>query len=40
MIHGIEEHLEKRYPAEAERLAKAAELLNETIQRLAAGANR
>jgi signal transduction histidine kinase len=37
LIHGIEEHLEKRYPAEAEKLAKVAELLNETIQRLAAG---
>src|SRR5262249_48058562 len=37
LIHGIQEHLEKRGPKEAEQLAKVAELLNETIQRLAAG---
>ena len=37
LIHGIQEHLEKRYPEEAKQLAKVAELLNETIQRLAAG---
>jgi signal transduction histidine kinase len=35
LIHGIEEHLEKCYPAEAKQLAKVAELLNETIQTLA-----
>ena len=37
LIHGIREHLEKRYPGEAQQLAKVAELLNETIQVLAAG---
>ena len=37
LIHGIQEHMEKRYPRESEQLAKVAELLNETIQTLAAG---
>ena len=37
LIHGIQDHLEKRNPTEAEQLAKVTELLNETIQRLVAG---
>jgi len=37
LIHGIQDHLEKRFPTEAEQLAKVTELLNETIQRLVAG---
>lgn len=37
LIHGIREHLEQRHPGEAKQLAKVAELLNESIQTLAAG---
>jgi signal transduction histidine kinase len=37
LIHGIREHLEKTQSVEAEQLAKAAKLLNETIQALNAG---
>jgi len=37
LIPGIREHLEKTRSVEAEQLAKAAELLNETTQALAAG---
>jgi hypothetical protein len=37
LVHGIREHLEKRHSGEAKQLAKVAELLNETIQALAAG---
>jgi signal transduction histidine kinase len=37
LIHGVREHLEKTHSVEAEQLAKAAKLLNETIQALAAG---
>jgi signal transduction histidine kinase len=32
LIHGIREHLEKTHSVEAEQLAKAAKLLNETIE--------
>ena len=37
LIHGIQERLEKRFPEEAEKLAKVGELINESIQRLAVG---
>jgi signal transduction histidine kinase len=37
LIHGIRERLEKRFPGEAEKLAKVGELINESIQRLAVG---
>jgi signal transduction histidine kinase len=37
LIQGIREHLEKTRPVEAQQLAKVTELLNETIQTLAAG---
>jgi hypothetical protein len=37
LIRGIQERLEKRFPEEAEKLAKVGELINESIQRLAEG---
>ena len=37
LIHGIQERLERRFPEEAEKLAKVGELINESIQRLAVG---